>query len=119
MNHLGSFELGTPDAPSQSPAILWVAGALRFRALPNCSEERSSYCRAIRPQVRKSASPEVRQSASPQVRKSGSPPVRKSASPPVRQSELLGSVPIIRRAIFSRPRVRQRKDNCVQFFRTA
>ncbi len=41
-----------------------------------------------------------------------------------RQNELedltrLGSVPIIRRAIFSRPRVRQRKDNCVQFFRTA
>ena len=32
---------------------------------------------------------------------------------------VLGSVPIIRRAIFSRPRVRQRKDNCVQFFRTA
>ena len=75
MNHLGSFEPGTPDAPSQSPAILWVAGARRFRALPSLSAERSTFFRpiAFAPLVRKSASPQVRKSASPQVRKSASP----------------------------------------------
>ncbi len=39
MNHLGAFELGTLDIHSQSPAILVVAGARRFRAPPNCSKE--------------------------------------------------------------------------------
>ena len=85
MNHLGCFEAGTRDTPSQSPAILWVAGARRFRALPSLSEERPSYRRAIRPKVRKSESPKVRKSESPKVRKSESPKVRKSGSPKVRK----------------------------------
>ena len=87
MNHLGSFEPGTPDAPSQSPAILWVAGARRFRASPSLSAERISHRRSIFPKVRKSASPQVRKSASPQVRKSASPQVRQTASPQVRKSD--------------------------------
>ncbi len=41
MNHLGCFEAGTRDTLSQSPAILVVAGARRFRALPSLSAERS------------------------------------------------------------------------------
>ncbi len=73
MNHLGCFEPGTRDTPSQSPAILVVAGARRFRALPHYSEERTTYCRTIRPKVRKSESPKVRKSESPKVRKSESP----------------------------------------------
>ena len=32
MNHLGCFKRGALDAHSQSPAILVVAGARRFRA---------------------------------------------------------------------------------------
>ena len=84
MNHLGSFEPGALDIHSQSPAILGVAGARRFRALPSLSAERIPSLRPIGPQVRKSASPQVRKSASPQVRKSASPQVRKSASPKVR-----------------------------------
>ncbi len=65
MNHLGCFERGALDAPSQSPAILWAAGALRFRGLPSYSAERTAYPRLIGPQVRKSASPQVRKSAGP------------------------------------------------------
>ncbi len=67
MNHLGSFEPGTPDAPSQSPAILVVAGARRFRALPSLSAERTSCRRTIGPPVRQSASLQVCKSARPQV----------------------------------------------------
>ncbi len=64
MNHLRAFEPGTPDAQSQSPAILWVAGARRFRALPSSSAERTTL-RPIGPPVRKSESPKVRKSESP------------------------------------------------------
>ncbi len=39
MNHWGGVEPGALDTPSQSPAILWVAGARRFRALPTLSAE--------------------------------------------------------------------------------
>ena len=90
MNHLGSFEPGTRDTPSQSPAILWVAGARRFRAQPPLSAELNSLPSnhwSESPQVRQSASPQVRKSDSPQVRKSASPQVRKSDSPTVRQSD--------------------------------
>ena len=62
MNHLGCFEPGTPDAPSQSPAILVVAGARRFRALPSLSAELNSL-----PSNHWSESPEVRKSGSPEV----------------------------------------------------
>jgi hypothetical protein len=86
MNHLGSFEPGTRDAHSQSPAILVVAGARRFRALPSLSAELNSlpsnHWSEI-PKVRKSESPKVRKSESPKVRKSESPKVRKSESPKV------------------------------------
>ena len=47
MNRLGCFEPGTLDAPSQSPAILVVAGARRFRALPSDSEERTAYASSV------------------------------------------------------------------------
>ena len=92
MNHLGSFEPGTHDTPSQSPAILVVAGARRFRAPPPLSAERPRFPSnhwSTSPQVRQSESPKVRQSASPKVRQSESPPVRKSASPKVRKSASL------------------------------
>ena len=60
MNHLGSFEPGALDTPSQSPAILVVAGARRFRASPLCSAERITL-----PLLHWSESPQVRKSASP------------------------------------------------------
>ena len=62
MNHLGPFEPGTRDAQSQSPAILVVAGARRFRAQPPYSAELNPL-------------PSNHWPASPQVRKSdlGSP----------------------------------------------
>ena len=82
MNHLGSFKPGTLDTHSQSPAILVVAGARRFRALPSLSAELHTLARL----VRKSESPKVRKSESPEARKSESPKVRKSESPKVRQS---------------------------------
>ncbi len=62
MNHFGSFEPGTRDTPSQSPAILVVAGARRFRALPTLSAELNSL-----PSNHWSASPPGRKSASPKV----------------------------------------------------
>ena len=43
MNHLGSFAPGALDIHSQSRAILWVAGARRFRAPPNFSEEHPQF----------------------------------------------------------------------------
>ncbi len=89
MNHLESFELGALDTPSQSPAILVVAGALRFACLAFIlcrTHSIPSLHWSESPKVRKSASPQVRKSASPQVRKSASPQVRKSASPQVRKS---------------------------------
>ena len=58
MNHLGCFEPGTHDTPSQSPAILVVAGARRFRAMPSLSAELNSL-----PSNLWSASPQVRKSA--------------------------------------------------------
>ena len=51
MNHLGSVEPGALDTPSQSPAILVVAGARRFCALLWCSEERTSDRRDFRLKV--------------------------------------------------------------------
>ena len=120
MNHFGSFEPGTRDTPSQSPAILVVAGARRFRALPTLSAELNSLPsnhwsasppgrKSARPKVRQSASPPGRQAArppgrqseSPKVRKSESPKVRKSESPKVRKSES----PKVRQS--ARPKVRQ------------
>ncbi len=65
MNHLGSFEPGALDTPSQSPAILVVAGARRFRAPPPLSAERPRI-----PSNHWSASPQVRKSVSLQVCKS-------------------------------------------------
>ena len=47
MNHLGPFELGTLDTHSQSPAILVVAGARRFRAPPPLSVERISVVESL------------------------------------------------------------------------
>ncbi len=62
MNHWGVAEPGALDIHSQSPAILWVAGARRFLALASSSAERS---RTRRPIDRKSESPKVRKSESP------------------------------------------------------
>jgi hypothetical protein len=100
MNYLGSFEAGTRDAHSQSPAILVVAGARRFRAFPTLSAERTYYPRPIGPSVRQSGSPAVRQSGSPAVRQSVSPSVRQSVSPSVRQSV---SPRTHRRRVYLRP----------------
>ena len=85
MNHLGPFEPGTRDAQSQSPAILVVAGARRFRASPSLFAERTAYRRTIGLQVRKSASPQVRPRISDLRSRKLHPPLRTSPPRPHRQ----------------------------------
>ena len=63
MNHFWAFEPGALDIHSQSPAILVVAGARRFRAPPPYSAERIPSLRSLGPKVRKSESPKVRKSS--------------------------------------------------------
>ncbi len=66
MNHWGGVEPGALDTHSQSPAILVVAGARRFRALPSYSAELN-----LLPSPNWSESPKVRKSESVRLPDSG------------------------------------------------